>query len=113
MMTEATRAELVLALVLESLSTWEHTEFRTEVQKSWTEGDSVVCLVYRQTGMYSKLTLGLRRTVEDDWSIEGLVEEMVVCEMGEPLGSLYESLQPDAKGVMWWTGNLPEWKERR
>lgn len=79
-MTETSRAEQVLASVLDQLETWAGTEFRAEVLRSWTEG---------------------------------VVDEIVTCEIGEPLGSLHETLRPDAEGVMWWTGNLPEWKVRR
>ena len=83
----------------------------TEVVDSWTEGPSVLCLVYRQRGY--RYTLGLRREVEDDWTLEGLADEILTCELDEPLGSMIDTLQPDDQGVMWWSGNLPEWKERR
>jgi hypothetical protein len=110
---DQTRSEQVLASVLSSLSAWGRTEFRTEVQKSWTEGDAILCIVYRQPDMYPTLRLGLRRTIEADWTVAGIADEIVSCEIGEPLGSLYDTLQPDAEGVMWWTGNLPEWRVRR
>lgn len=80
-----------------------------ELVDSWTEGDDVFCLVYRQPEHYDG-TLGLRRVVEDDWTIDGVVGQVMDGELGEPLGGLVNTLQPDEGGVMWWSGDLPEWK---
>lgn len=108
------RAEQVLALVLTGLAARPDTsDFVTHVERSWTEGDDVLCLVYRQPRWYGDLTIGLRRTVEPDWSIDGVADEVLVGELDEPLGSMFDTLEPDEDGVMWWSGNLPEWKERR
>ena len=111
MVNRSSRAEEALSRVLAQVGSLDR-EWAIEVEAAWTEADDVLCLVYRQPGMYGNVTLGLRRTVEADWTIDGVVEEILVGELSEPLGSLYDTLQPDADGVMWWTGNLPEWKER-
>jgi hypothetical protein len=93
---------------------WDDDEhFAVHVERTWTESADVLCLVYRQPGMYPDMTLGLRRTVDPDWTVEGVADEILCCELGEPLGSLYAGLEADEDGVMWWTGNLPEWKDRR
>lgn|GEM_PF-3530313 len=83
-----------------------------ELVDSWVEAEDVFCVVYRQP-LYGPILLGLRRVVEADWTIEGVVDEVVTCELGEPLGSLWETLTPDEAGTMWWAGNPPEWKVRR
>ena len=111
-MNQSSRAQEVLSHVLEGISALGG-EWATEVEAAWTEGNDVLCLVYRQPRMYADVRLGLRRSVEPDWSIEGVADEILVAELGEPLGSRRDSLQADADGVMWWTGNLPEWKQRR
>lgn len=80
-----------------------------ELIDSWTDGNDVFCLVYRQPEHYEG-TLGLRRVVEADWSIDGVVGQVLDGELGEPLGSLEETLRGDEHGVMWWSGDLPEWK---
>jgi hypothetical protein len=112
-MSEPTRAEQVLAGVIESIRTQDESDWlAVDLQRSWTEGDDVFCLVYQQPGALRGMTLGLRRTVEPDWTIDEVLVEVVGSELGEPLGSLFDTLQADEAGVMWWTGNLPEWKQR-
>lgn len=108
MSVEQSRAKQVLDIVLAELPSLREP---TELVDSWTEGPTVLCLVYRQS-LYD-CTLGLRREVEDDWTLEGVADEILTCELDEPLGSMIDTLQPDEHGVMWWTGNLPEWKVRR
>lgn len=76
---------------------------------SWTEGDDVFCHVNRHPEHYDG-TFGLHRVVEDDWTIDGVVDHVLVGELGEPLGSMEDTLHRDARGVMWWSGDLPEWK---
>lgn len=78
---------------------------------AWVESDEVFCLVYRyeDKGFFDGV-LGLRRTVEPDWSIDGIVDHVLVEELGEPLGAMEDELSPDDAGVMWWTGDKPEWK---
>ena len=73
----------------------------------------MLCLIYRQPKWYGDLTLGLRRAVESDWTIDGVVNEILAGELEEPLGSMHDTLEPDESGAMWWSGNLPEWKELR
>ena len=58
---------------------------------SWTEGDDVFCLVNRHPEHYDG-TLGLHRVVEDDWTIDGVVDQVLVGELGEPLGSMEDTL---------------------
>jgi hypothetical protein len=83
----------------------------TAVLDSWTEGDDVFCLVYRQEGY--DWPLGLRRHVPPEWTVDGLVQEILICELEEPLGSLSATLQADDAGVRWWRGNPPEWSVPR
>ncbi len=111
-MSEPTRAEQVLSGVLESIRTQDKSDWlAVDLKKSWTEGEDVFCLIYKQRSLEG-MTLGLRRTVEADWTINEVLAEVVASELGEPLGSLYDTLEEDDAGVMWWTGNLPEWKQR-
>ncbi len=108
------RAERVLERVLLGLRSRPATsDFMTHVERSWTDGDDVLCLVYRQPRWYGDLVLGLRRVVESDWTIDGVVDEVLSGELGEPLGSMYGSLEADDEGVMWWQGNLDAWKFKR
>jgi hypothetical protein len=104
----ASRAEQVLERVIDAVP---RLMPETTVLDSWTEGDDVFCLVYRQARY--DWPLGLRRRVPPEWSIDGLVQEVVICELEEPLGSLMPTLQPDAAGVRWWSGNPPEWSVPR
>lgn len=83
----------------------------TTVLDSWTEGEDVFCLVYRQARY--DWPLGLRRRVPPGWSIDGLVQEVIMCELEEPLGNLEVTLQADDAGVRWWSGNSPEWSVPR
>lgn len=110
------RADDVLALVLAAIESrvgaFRSDDLMPEVLTWCVEAEDVFCLVYRQP-LYGPTTIGLRRTVEPDWTIEGVADEVVTCELGEPLGSLWHTLTPDLAGVMWWTGNPPEWKVRR
>lgn len=101
-------------MVLSGLESRPDTsEFTTHVERSWTEGDDVLCLVYRQPRWYGDLVIGLRRSIESDWTIDGVADEVLNGELHEPLGTIYATLEPDDEGVMWWSGNLPEWKVRR
>ncbi|RHA39005.1 hypothetical protein [Cellulomonas rhizosphaerae] len=84
----------------------------TEVVEAWAEPDDVFCLVYRQP-LYGDVLLGLRRAVEPDWTIDGVVDEILSFELGEPLGSLFDTLIRNDAGVHWWNGHPDEWKVRR
>ena len=98
------RAQQVLEAVLRHVPQLDPP---TTILDSWTEGDDVFCLVYRQDRY--DWPLGLRRSVTPEWTIDGLVFEVLTCELEEPLGSLMSALEPDDRGVMWWSGNPPEW----
>jgi hypothetical protein len=107
------RAQTALERILGALSRPSERRSRLvehiEVVDSWTEGDDVFCLIYRDPEEYD-FTLGLRRTGETDWTIDGVVDQVLVGELGEPLGALEDTLRADDKGVMWWTGDQPEWR---
>lgn len=75
---------------------------------SWVEGEDTFCIVYRYE--FFDGVVGLRRTVEPDWSIDAVVDHVLVGELGEPLGAMEDELVADKDGVMWWAGDTPEWK---
>jgi hypothetical protein len=110
---DPSRARIALERILAALSGPSERGSRLvqqiEVVDSWTEGDDIFCLVYRDPDEYD-FTLGLRRTVEPNWTIDGVVDQVLVGELGEPLGTLEDTLRPDDQGVMWWTGDRPEWR---
>lgn len=113
MSDDPSRAQTALDRILGALSgqseRGSHVVQHIEVVNSWTESDDVFCLVYRDPEAYD-FTLGLRRTVEPCWTIDGLVDQVLVGELGEPLGALEDTLRADDKGFMWWTGDRPEWR---
>jgi hypothetical protein len=113
-MSGSARAQEVLGRVVAGAGSvpWGDSNLVTEVVEAWAETDDVFCLVYRQL-LYGDLLLGLRRVVEPDWTIDGVVDEILSCELGEPLGSVFDELVPDDAGVHWWNGNPDEWKTRR
>jgi hypothetical protein len=84
------------------------------IHRAWIENPELACFVY-ESAEQPHGRLGLRRTVEQgsEWTVEGIVDEILTCEMGEPLGSCFDTLQADADGVLWWTGNRTEWKAPR
>jgi hypothetical protein len=84
-----TRAQQVLSRVLQALPSAQPP---IALVNSWTEGDDVFCLVYRQPEHYDG-TLGLRRVVENDWTTDGVVRQVMDGELGEPLGSLVDTLR--------------------
>lgn len=107
------RASQVLAQVLTAIERsndrFPTDDFATEVVDSWVENDDTFCIVYRQR-LYGDELFGLRRTVEPAWSISGVVDEVLTCELFEPLGSLYDPMVADEQGIKWWAGNLSDWK---
>jgi hypothetical protein len=85
-----------------------------KIHRAWIENPEVACFVY-ESAEQAHGRLGLRRTVEQssEWTVEGIVDEILTCEMGEPLGSCFDTLEADGDGVLWWTGNRAEWKAPR
>ncbi len=85
-----------------------------EIHRAWIESPEVVCFVY-ESAEQPHGRVGLRRTVEQgsEWTVEGIVDEILTCEMGEPLGSCFDTLEADRDRVLWWTGNRTEWKAPR
>jgi hypothetical protein len=80
---------------------------RVEVLDSWTDGESVICLVYRFSG--TDLVLGYRRHVELDEelpTLESWVEEVANFDIGEPLGTVAGRMWLDPDGIHWW-GAVP------
>jgi hypothetical protein len=78
-----------------------------DVLDSWTEGDSVVCVVYQFHGWDA--VIGYRQHVElDDElpTLEDWVEEVANFNIGEPLGTIARHMWLDDEGVHWW-GALP------
>jgi hypothetical protein len=67
---------------------------------SWTEGNDVICLTYRNGP--GRLA-GLRRQSEPDVPLDEVVQEIVYLELEEPRGTRGMTQGPD--GVMWWSGN--------
>jgi hypothetical protein len=54
--------------------------------------------------------MGLRRQIEADVPIEAVVDDIVVCDLGEPVGADAEGLSRDEAGIMWWHGIRPGWR---
>jgi hypothetical protein len=90
------------------------TESRSvRVHDFWTEGEDVICVVYAFPGV--EPLVGLRRVVSHDLPIEEKVDEIVNFEIGEPLGTWFDSSFV-VNGVFWWDGGPPEgfnWVKRQ
>jgi hypothetical protein len=85
-----------------------------KIHRAWIEGAEVVCFVY-ESEVQRCGRVGLRRTIEQgsEWTLEGIVDEILTCELGEPLGSCFDTLEADEDGMLWWIGNRTEWKVPR
>ena len=97
------------------LSAAEVTEDVTlRIHRAWIDNADTVCFVYEAVEQPHGL-IGLRRVIEQgpEWTVSGIVDEILTGEMGEPLGSCFDTLRADSDGVLWWAGNLAEWKEPR
>jgi hypothetical protein len=107
-MSEDSRAARVLADVLRFVPPPDDDNGQFRVSDGWVDGDSI-CIVYR--GWWHEGTLGLRREIEPGPSISQLVGYILAEELGEPPGSFVEDVSPDARGITWWSGNDPEWRD--
>lgn len=79
-----------------------------EIIDSWTEGELIVCVIYR-----SALTdgaHGLRREVETDIPVQAVVTDILWHDLSEPIGAEAASLTRDSEGILWWSGTRPEWR---
>jgi hypothetical protein len=66
----------------------------------------MICVVYQ--GWWYPGLLGLRQHIGSrDWPVDTVVLNILSEDLGEPLGSLVDSLEPDEHGVMWWSGTSP------
>lgn len=80
------------------------------VLDSWVESDDTFCLVFSSDLTPLEHTpIGLRRTVDENWSVEQVADYVLVSELGEPLGSLVDELELDG-GVWWFRGDRREWR---
>ena len=58
-----------------------------ELVDSWTEGDDFFCRVNRHPEHYDG-TFGLQgRVVEDDWTVDGVVDQVLVGDRASLLGA--------------------------
>ncbi len=105
-MTEASRPAQVLEAVQRGSSRLAPITATCASSTPWAEGEDTICVVYE--GWWYPGTLGLRRKVEANVPVEHVVEDMLSGDLGEPLGSLVDTLVLDDNGVMWWEGNPPE-----
>lgn len=83
---------------------------RLQVLDSWVESDDTFCLVF--TSHVTPLEhdpIGLRRTVDEGWSVEQVADYVLVSELGEPLGSLADDLELE-DGIWWFTGDRQAWR---
>jgi hypothetical protein len=101
---DSSRAADVLAAVLQRLPSKFVPDVR--VLDSWVEDDDVICLVY--TSSLTDGLTGLRRRVEVDIPVTAIVDDIVVCDLGEPLGTDREGGERDENGILWWPGIRPE-----
>lgn len=74
---------------------------------AWTEEPDTICVVYR--GWWYPSIVGFRQHIGSaDWPLETVVLNILTYDLGEPLGTLVDTLEPDDHGVMWWRGTPPE-----
>jgi hypothetical protein len=103
-----TLADRALRAVLDCLPHSYTEGANVVVLDSWTEGDDIICLMYRFP--WFKGVLGLRRRVEVDAEIQESLEEwageVANFEVGEPLGTIAHRLWLDHESVHWW-GEVP------
>jgi hypothetical protein len=107
-MSEDSPAARVLADVLRFVPPPDDDNGQFRVTDSWVDSDSI-CVVYE--GWWHEGTFGLRREIEPGPSIAQLVGYILTEELGEPPGSFVEDVSPDARGITWWNGNDPEWRD--
>lgn len=79
----------------------------TVVTQIGSEPNEHVVVVY--TVPYLRHPLGLRIRVYPQCPLDD--EALRICEenLGEPIGSFYETLAFDGDGVGWWSGDPVEW----
>jgi hypothetical protein len=54
--------------------------------------------------------VGPRRQIASDVPLDRVVLNILDGDLGEPLGALADTLEPDDHGIMWWAGNPPQWR---
>jgi hypothetical protein len=109
-MTGETRAALILADALRHAPEPHDDNGQFRIEEAWVDGDAI-CIVYR--GWWHSGLLGLRRQVEHGPSVQEIVGYVLVEELGEPPGSLIGNVRPDDRGITWWNGNDPAWRDYR
>lgn len=94
------------------------TESRTvQVLDSWTEGERAFCVVY-QYPYFKDGVLGIRCTFDTDMygdepsDPEQFGRDVADFDIGEPLGTVANSLRSDLNGIHWW-GDLEDDLPRR
>lgn len=102
-MTQGSRAADTLEGVLRNVEPPRASNGNLRILGAWTENPETMCVVYQ--GWWYPGILGLRRHVgSTNWPLETAVLNILTYDLGEPLGSLVDALEPDEHGVMWWTG---------
>jgi hypothetical protein len=105
---DESRASLVLADVLRHAPEPSDDNGQFRIEQAWVEGDAIF-VVYR--GWWHDGLLGLRRPIEPGPSTTQIAGYLLVEELGEPPGSLIDDAQPDERGITWWGGNDPAWRD--
>ncbi|HEX6875650.1 MAG TPA: hypothetical protein VF165_08330 [Nocardioidaceae bacterium] len=105
-MTHRSRAATVLEAVLMGVELPSARNGNLQILGAWTEEPDTICVVYQ--GWWYPGIVGLRQHIgSTDWPMETVVLNILTEDLGEPLGSLVHSLEPDEHGVMWWSGTSP------
>lgn len=96
-----------LRACLARLSTSRLVSIPVHVEDAWTEGPEVFCVVYRYPR--SVQLIGARFIQPRDFPAsdpfndpEFFGAHVADFSIGEPLGSLADTLREDSTGVMWW-----------
>lgn len=104
---ESTWSGVALRACLRRLATSDLTEsWGVGVLDAWTDGPAAFCVVYRWQD--AEQTLGIRMTKsgspkeEEPEDAERFGRGVADFDIGEPLGTVKASLQPDVNGVHWW-----------
>lgn len=101
--SERSRAAAVLEAVLMGVEPPRASNGHLRILGAWIEEPDTICVVYR--GWWYPGTVGLRQHIgSTDWPVETVVLNILTYDLGEPLGSLVDTLEPDDHGVMWWSG---------
>lgn len=51
--------------------------------------------------------------VADAPTVHEVAGYVLAEELGEPPGALIDNVQPDVRGITWWNGNDPAWRDYR